>query len=174
MSGREKAEMRAGLRLAELLAALSLATDLAQNLPLESALRNALLALGLARTVGVEGDELSDVYYLALLHHLGCTGAAADEARMSAGDDTALRHAFTAADHGDMRAMAATALTALPGERGLAARARAALRFATAGPTFALSAHASICEAAGQLAQRLGASPGVVRALDEVFSRWDG
>jgi len=175
MSGGAEAEQaRAGLRLAELLASLSMATDLAHNLPLESALRNALLALRLARTVGVEGDELSDVYYLALLHHLGCTGSAHEDASISAGDDVALRQAFTAADHADFRAMAAKALTALPTDRGWGARAGAAFRFATSGRAFALSAHASTCEAAGRLAERLGASPEVIRALDQVFSRWDG
>lgn len=166
--------MRVGLRLAELLAALSLATDLSQNLPLESALRNALVALSLARAMGVEGDELSDVYYLALLHHLGCTGSAPDEASISAGDDTSLRKALTAADHSDMRAMAVKALTALPRNRGVVARVGAALRFATAGRGFARKAHASTCEAASRLAERLGVSGGVVTSLDQVFSRWDG
>src|SRR5205807_8793313 len=37
------------LRLAELLAAVSLATDLAHDAPLESALRDAVVALGFAR-----------------------------------------------------------------------------------------------------------------------------
>ncbi len=174
MSDRAQTETRAGVRLAELLAALSLATDLSHNLPLESALRNALLAVGLARAAGVEGDELSDVYYLALLHHLGCTGSAHEEASIMAGDDNALRQAFTAANHGDIPAMAVKALTALPTERGLAARAQVAFRFATAGRSFMRSVHASTCEAAGRLAERLGASPGVVSALEQVFGRWDG
>ena len=174
MLGQDGGRASDSLRLVELLAALSLATDLAHNLPLESALRNALLALGLARTVGVEGKELSDVYYLALLHHLGCTGSAHDEANISAGDDTALRQAFTAADHADILGMAVRALAALPSDRGPAARAQAAFRLATAGRSFVLNAHASTCEAAGRLAERLGASREVVDALGQVFSRWDG
>jgi hypothetical protein len=65
--------LAAEIQLAELLAALALATDLAKNLPLESTLRNALLAVGIASRHGISGDALSDVYYLAILHHLGCT-----------------------------------------------------------------------------------------------------
>ena len=41
-----------GLRLAELLAAVSLATDLAHDVAAESALRDAVLAVGLARLMG--------------------------------------------------------------------------------------------------------------------------
>jgi len=66
-----------GLRLAELLAAVSLATDLAHDVPAESALRDALLAVELARLAGWTGADVSDAYYLALLYHIGCTGAVA-------------------------------------------------------------------------------------------------
>ena len=53
------------VRLAELLAAVSLATDLADDSPLESALGDALTSLHLARLAGLAGEDLTDVYYLA-------------------------------------------------------------------------------------------------------------
>jgi len=56
-----------GLRLAELLAALSLATDLGMGQPLEEALRTCLIALSLGDRLGLQPDDLSDVYYVALL-----------------------------------------------------------------------------------------------------------
>jgi len=55
------------LRLAELLAAVSPATDLADDAPLE-ALPGALTTLDMARLAGLGGDDLSDVYFLALLN----------------------------------------------------------------------------------------------------------
>src|SRR5712691_5983242 len=76
-----------GLRLAELLAAVSLATDLAHDVPAESALRDSLLAVELARLAGWSEPDLSDVFYLALLYHIGCTGAVAAQSRLGAGDD---------------------------------------------------------------------------------------
>ena len=60
------------MRLAEVVASLSLATDLATGQPLEHGLRRALLALWLGADLGLDPAELSDVYYAALLGTVGC------------------------------------------------------------------------------------------------------
>src|SRR5713226_3873571 len=85
------------LPLAELLAALSLATDLANGFPLEKALKNCLLALLLGRQLGLEGAALSDVYYVALLRSIGCTSYAYEEA-LATGDDRNFRNSFAGLD----------------------------------------------------------------------------
>ena len=68
--------MPESLRLAEFLAALSLATDLGMGQPLEQALRTCLIALALGERLGLGPDDLSDIYYFALLRFLGCTADA--------------------------------------------------------------------------------------------------
>ncbi len=78
------------LRLAEIIAALSLATDLGNSFPLEKALRNTILAVGIGRAVGLSGQELSDVYYLAVLRFLGCTAFSHEMAGLVV-DDNAMR-----------------------------------------------------------------------------------
>ena len=60
-------------RLAEVVASLSLATDLAGGLPLEHGLRRSLLAVWLGEDLGLSAEELSDVYYVALLGTVGCS-----------------------------------------------------------------------------------------------------
>jgi hypothetical protein len=55
------------LRLAELLAALSLAADLGNGVPMETTLRVCLLGTRLAREARVEADELVATYYTGLL-----------------------------------------------------------------------------------------------------------
>jgi len=55
--------MAGGLRLAELLGALSLATDLADQAPTETALKHALLSVRFGSHFGLQGQDLSDVYY---------------------------------------------------------------------------------------------------------------
>src|SRR5258708_10885805 len=90
-----------GLRLAELLAAVSLATDLAHDVPAESALRDSLLAVELARLAGWSEPDLSDVFYLALLYHIGCTGAVAAQSRLGAGDDVNVRRLMSEAHYAD-------------------------------------------------------------------------
>ena len=64
------------IRLAELIASLSLATDLGLGQPLEHELGVCLSALELADRLGCAAEESSDVYYVALLAHVGCTAAA--------------------------------------------------------------------------------------------------
>ena len=59
--------------MAELLASLSLATDLGTAFPLEKSLRNALLAVGIGRELKLDASDLSDVYYTAMLRFLGCS-----------------------------------------------------------------------------------------------------
>lgn len=48
-------------RLAELIAALSLATDLGMGQPMGHALRTCLLAQGLGRELGLKEEELAEV-----------------------------------------------------------------------------------------------------------------
>ncbi|MGH2969984.1 MAG: hypothetical protein ACRDK0_13110 [Solirubrobacteraceae bacterium] len=72
----EAARPKDHIRLAELIASLSLATDLGLGRPLEHELAVCLSALELAARLGCEAVESSDVYYVALLAHVGCTAAA--------------------------------------------------------------------------------------------------
>jgi hypothetical protein len=54
-----------GVRLAETIAPLSLATDLDLGQPLEHALRACLLAVRLGRACGLSEKELIDIYFAA-------------------------------------------------------------------------------------------------------------
>jgi hypothetical protein len=78
------------LRLAELVAALSLATDLGLGLPQEHVLRQCRIALGLADRLGVDDADRAAVYYVAMLAWVGCT-ADSHELAQQFGDDLALR-----------------------------------------------------------------------------------
>src|SRR5688572_5557620 len=71
----------AKIRLAEVIASLALATDLATGQPLEHGLRRTLLAVWLGEELGLEEEDLSTTYYVALLGSVGCIldGAAFSE-----------------------------------------------------------------------------------------------
>src|SRR5947199_6631650 len=88
-----------GVRLAELMAALSIATDLGMGQPLESALYSCVVAMRLGEALDLDDDTLRDVYYQALLRYIGCN---ADTHTLAAifGDELALRHDFAAVDPG--------------------------------------------------------------------------
>src|SRR3954447_13522037 len=73
-------------RVAEVVASLSLATDLGTGQATEHALRACLLAVRLAERLGFSDKDLTDLYYVALLRSTGCT-ATAHELAAAVGDD---------------------------------------------------------------------------------------
>src|SRR5918993_1487388 len=86
--------MTEGVRLSELLASLSLASDIGMGQPMEQALRTCLLSLGIAHELGCSEEDCEDVYYLALLRFSGCTAHAHEDAIENGGDEMALRAAI--------------------------------------------------------------------------------
>jgi len=162
-----------GLRLAELLAAVSLATDLAHDVPAESALRDALLAVRLARFAGWSEPDVADAYYLALLYHIGCTGAVAAQSRLGAGDDINVRRWMSEADHANRPQLMGIAITKIVPTWSPSGLAPAMAALATAGRDLP-EAFASTAEVACRLSDRLGASPRVTASLEHAYARWDG
>lgn len=163
-----------GMRLAEVLAALSLATDLGNGFLPETALRSCLLAVQLGHELGLRDSDLSDVYYLPLLRYLGCTAFAYEEATSFGGNDINFRNAFAGVDFGQPREVMGAALTRLAKDSGVTGRARAISAFISQGKTFGPKMASADCEVSSRLAERLGLSRGVVKGLGFVFERWDG
>src|SRR3954451_7044900 len=167
MAGR----LRAVIRAAELLCALSLATDLGSAQPLEHGLKVCSAALALAEAAGVEAVE--DVYCAALLHAIGCTSDAFEAARLY-GDDRAVRAGYATVD-GARAAEVIGFLAQYAGAgRSLPGRAVAFASALAAGPRQARAGFAAHCEVGVRLAERLGLPAGAQAALGYVFERWDG
>ena len=78
------------VRLAELVASLSLGIDLGFGQPMEHVLRQCLIALGLSEQLGLDEDERATIYYTALLVNVGCHSDAHEQARWF-GDDIAIK-----------------------------------------------------------------------------------
>src|SRR6266699_6894743 len=112
------------LRLAEAVGALSLATDLAMGQPLEHGLRTAVLAVRIARALGLPGDDQVAVFYTGLLHFAGCTAESEIDARFF-GDELAARPRMLTVAHGSRLELIATAMRTA--HRGSAPLARAAM-----------------------------------------------
>src|SRR5947207_12489923 len=89
------------IRLAELMAALALATDLGVGQPLEWALCSCVLAVRLGDALGFSQEELREIYYQALLRYIGCNAETHWLAAL-AGDEIALRTDFATVDNGNL------------------------------------------------------------------------
>src|SRR5438132_862351 len=89
------------IRLAELLATLSMATEAGTTGAVaELGLRSAIFSVHLGAELGLADDALRDAFYLALLHYVGCTGDS-DIAAAIMGDEVGFGGSATGIDFGD-------------------------------------------------------------------------
>ena len=160
------------VRLAELIAMISLGTDLGMGQPMEHAMRQSLIALRLAERLGLDEATGGVVYYVGLIAWVGCHVDAYEQAKWF-GDDMALK---ADAHHVDMAGLPATAFMwrHVGAGRGLAERARLGVKFVGAGRRAANEMIENHWLATNELAGRLGLGPDVREGLSQTFERWDG
>ncbi|HEY2902591.1 MAG TPA: HD domain-containing phosphohydrolase [Polyangia bacterium] len=157
------------VRLAELLAALSLGIDLGFGQPMEHVLRQCLIALRIAERMGLDSQARTTVYFAALLINVGCHADAHEQAKWF-GDDIAVKAAKYR--HG-MRARGALFTMRMLGANNAPLhRFRLGLEFMIAGHReMDITVHMKVAVA---LAERLGLPAGVREALEAAYEHWDG
>jgi HD-GYP domain-containing protein (c-di-GMP phosphodiesterase class II) len=164
------------IRLAELMAALSLATDLSMGQPIEHALTACVLAVRLGEQLGLSPADLRDVYYQALLRYIGCNAETHTFATLF-GDELALRTAFATVDIGRQSEVLGAVIRRIWQANAGASPFQAARMVAqgvVAAPGVFREALSGHCEVAQRLAARLGFGEGLVLALGQLYERWDG
>jgi HD-GYP domain-containing protein (c-di-GMP phosphodiesterase class II) len=162
-----------GIRLAELLAVLSLAADLGMGQPMEHVIRQCLISLRLGRLMGVAESDREVIYYTALIAWVGCHVDAYEQARWF-GDDTALKTDFRHTDLATPAAEALFMLRHLGAGRPAAERIRLGAAFLTDGRRAADAMLHNHWLAADELAGRLGLDQRVRDSVEQTFERWDG
>ena len=160
-------------RFAEVIAVLSMATDLGLGLPLEHAVRACLLSVEIGRRAGMSPPELADVYYLTLLRMLGCTADSAGAAGFL-GDEVAFSRDTQHLDYGDPAAFGRWVTESFAIGRPAAEREAMLGRLFSYTPQVRAANLAGHCEVAQMLAARLGFAGAVPEGLACVFERWDG
>jgi HD-GYP domain-containing protein (c-di-GMP phosphodiesterase class II) len=162
---------RAHVRLAELVAALSLGVDLGFGQPMEHVLRQCLIALRLAERIGHDEQARAVVYYTALLVNVGCHSDAHEQAKWF-GDDIALKS--TKYDHEPGLRAAAAGIRRLGAGNPPLHRFRVGLEFALSGHRDVndmIAHHAAIARTLGE---QLGLPGEVLDALGGAYEQWDG
>ena len=160
------------VKLAEIVAMLSLATDLGYGQPMEHVQRSCMLGLKLSELLGLDDDERAAVYYVGLLACVGCYADAHEQARWF-GDDIALKADLYDVDFAGLPMMAfmmGHVGNGLPVQR----RAGRLAAFMTGGRREVDGMFVTHCFVAGQLAARLGLPPSVQDGLQQAYERWDG
>jgi HD-GYP domain-containing protein (c-di-GMP phosphodiesterase class II) len=162
----------ARLRLAELVAALSLGIDLGFGQPMEHVLRQTMIALRLAEQVGLDDETRLGVYYTALLVNVGCHADAHEQAKWF-GDDVAMK-----ATKYDKEMVGVLSTVSMLRQIGAGNpplhRFRVGLEFAMSGRhdlDGMIEGHSALARA---LATQLGLPETVQEAVGSSYERWDG
>ena len=150
-------------RLAEPLAALSVATDLVRGQPPGQALYKTTIATKLAEYLGLGQTDRATVYFATLLRAAGCTATSHEFAMYLGGDDVAVRFGGDAVDTDDLDQLSRL-LTSL-GKDGMDP--------ADAMQVVADGSRADR-EVGGRVVTRLGLGDSVADCVRHIFERWDG
>jgi HD-GYP domain-containing protein (c-di-GMP phosphodiesterase class II) len=157
---------RGSVRLAELVATLSLATDLGRGEPMEHCLRQTVIALRIADRIGVGERDRAATYYTGLLANVYCHADAHEQAEWFGDDILVKRGAYDPHVFELLRMIGAS-------ERGLA-RARKVAAFPGQGLALLKSIYETHTRLASQFAARIGLDDITCRALRETYEQWDG
>ena len=165
---------KGSVRLAELLGVLSFGADLGMGQPMEHVLRQCLIALRLAKRVGLSEAEQLVVFYASLMAWVGCHVDAYEQAKWF-GDDLALKSDSRLVDLAGPMVQRLFMARHLAAKEPMLKRVGAGLDFARNGGV--RDAHAMIRNhwlAADDLARRLGLDAPVRDSVEQTFERWDG
>ncbi len=161
-----------GVRLSEVLVALSTATDLGLGQPAEHMVRAARIGMRIGGRLGLSRDQLADLYDVSLLTYVGCP-ILGNEAAALFGDDIDFRARAVEVDLAGLPAARLLARRAGSGAAPLR-RARQVVGVLATGGRAMVEQMANHCSVAGQLADRLGLSAEVRAGVEQSYARWDG
>ena len=157
------------MRLADVVASVSLATDLATGQVLEHGLRRALLAVWLGEEIGLSREALSEVYYVALLGTIGCAMEAAAFSQYVE-DEIAVGERLSKVDPTSQMKIAAFFLGQAAAAGGPLERAKKVAAVATSGDQ-----SARVCrDVSVQIADMLDLGPAIRAALGQCHEQWNG
>src|SRR4029453_12571993 len=162
-----------GVRVTQLLAALSFGADLGLGHPTEHVLRQTYIALHLAERLAMDEREREVVYYASMLAWLGCHIDAYEQAKWF-GDDQAFKHDAAYVDDADALGSVAFLLRPIGEGRPLAERVKAGVGFLADGRHDLEQMYMNHWRAASAFSEDLGLSEAVRDSVAQTFERWDG
>jgi HD-GYP domain-containing protein (c-di-GMP phosphodiesterase class II) len=169
-------EQDAGVRRAEIVAALSLATDLAIGQPVEYALKSCVLGMRLGAALKLDRQTLRGIYNHALLRYIGCN-AETDAMAALFGDEIDLRRTLAPLDVGNPGELAPVLLRAIVRAQSgqpLGAMIVGVVKGLAASKSLTVAGFQAHCETAERFARRFGFDDTIIGHLGQFPERWDG
>jgi len=161
-----------GLRLSELISALSHALDITEGQPQGHCIRCCWIGMHIGREIGLPETQLWDLYYTLLLKDLGCSSNAARICELYLADDLQFKRDFKSV--GDSLPQVLHFVLSHTGlKAGLAERFRSVLTILRDGRQISRELIATRCQRGAEIARLLRFSEDVAQGiyhLDEHFS----
>ncbi len=163
----------AGLKLSELIAALSHALDITEGQPEGHCVRCCWIGMHIGRKIGMSDRELWELYYVLLLKDLGCSSNAARICELYVTDDLSFKHDFkTVGD--SLPHVLHFVLTHTGLKAGLADRFRSVLKILREGGEIAKELIATRCQRGAEIARLLRFPEGVAQGIYSLDEHYNG
>ena len=162
-----------GVKLPEIVAAFSLASDLGLGQPMEHVLRSWLIAARLGDRLGLDPEERGALFYVSTLAWVGCV---ADTPEVAAwfGDDIGFRSGYYDVDLAGLPMLGFMLRHVGAGNPALY-RLRLGAKLVVTGGKGIQQGLMSHCLTTARMAERFGLDDEhVCQPLQQVFARWDG
>lgn len=164
-----------GVRIADVLGAFSLDSDLAMGLQAEHGVRSCYVGMHIANELQLSADERVHLYYTELLKDAGCTTWTSQLATSWLVDELAAKRDLQFfRDVGNPLDVVSWLAKYVAAGAPLTTRASRFVDFFTHGKEFMREGFESTCQVATRIAKRLGMPQPVQDALMQVFEQWDG
>lgn len=162
------------LRLAEIIGAISHALDLTEGQPPGHSLRCCWLGMHLGQALGLDAQQLSDLYYTLLLKDAGCSSNAARLWEIYGGDERAIKAAFKTVDSQRFPQLARFVLDHVGSGESLAERFTRLLNLSRNGESLARELIQTRCERGSDIARQLGFGEDVAKGIHALDEHWNG
>ena len=166
-------EATTGLRLSELLGALSHALDITEGQPEGHCVRACWIGIGIGREIGLPEPQLRELYYTILLKDLGCSSNAARICELYLTDDVSFKRDFKTVGE-SLPQVLRFVLSHTGLKAGLAERFRAILNIVQNGGRYAQELIETRCQRGAEIARQLRFSEAVAGGIQSLDEHWDG
>ncbi|MDB5644854.1 HD-GYP domain-containing protein [Methylobacterium sp.] len=162
-----------GIKLSELLGALSHALDLTEGQPIGHCVRATWIGMHVGRQMGLPEAQLWELYYTVMLKDLGCSSNAARICELYLSDDLNFKRDFKTVSDSLPKVLGFVfAHTGL--KSGLAERFKAVLNILQNGGEIADDLIQTRCQRGAEIAAQLRFPPAVCGAIHALDEHWNG
>lgn len=160
--------------LAQIVGAISFALDLTEGQPPGHALRSTWIGMHIGRTLGLDNDNLADLYYAILLKDAGCSSNAARLWDLYGADERLIKKDFKTIDSQNILQLARFVFQHTGSNEHLLDKIHRVLNFGRHGDALATELVQTRCERGADIARQLGFSEAVSTGIQYLDEHWNG